>query len=909
MNPSRTPAGKVLLIGWDAADWKIIQPLLDSGKMPALAGIVHGGVSGPLASLQPMLSPMLWTSVATGRRAAAHGVHGFEEVDPVSGSVRPASSLSRQVKAVWNILAQTGRTAQVVGWFASHPAESLPHGGVCVSDAFFAGSGQEPVPARAVHPPDLAETFADLRVREEDIDASVVSLFVPRWEEVVRRGDGRLARLRETLAQCFSTHAMATYLLEHAPAADFLAIHFQAIDHVGHHFMPYHPPRLENIGEESFEWYRGVVDGIYQLQDRLLARTLELAGENVTVLIVSDHGFQSGSRRPPHTSIDEEGLTAWHRPSGVLAARGPALRPDELVHGASLLDIAPTILALFGLPAGADMEGRVLREAWREPASLPVVPIPSWEAVPGADGRHPPGIALDPRESAALREQFRTLGYLRDARGEEPTEEAENCRRQNRWNLARALLDGERPHDALPLLEDLYHERPERMDYGLRLAHCQLALGLVPEARATAAEALDGREEQPFAKLVLANVAHRERDFAGSLALLRDALAVEPTLPGLNNQLGLALVRHGAWEEAEAAFRRALELDGDNAYACLGVAHTLLRRRRYAEAADWALAALGLKFDLALAHFTLGGALARLGENVRAASAFEACLRFAPGNLAAHRILSRLYRQTGDTARAGFHREASLRGESRWVAQQRENERLRRGSATRDAARAEVRRRLREKPMPGPSAASTLRRSTIGAGARPSHFVIVSGLPRSGTSLMMQMLAAGGMEVLTDGVRVADTDNARGYYEWEAIKRIAPQAELLDDEALDGKVVKCISMLLPKLPVKHRYKVIFMTRPIHEVAASQQKMVTRLEPGAARLRGKDLEYALQLHRDEIRRWLVTAPHIEAIEIDYPALMQNPQQTVARLIDFLGSARVPNLAAMATEIKSTLYHNR
>ena len=114
-------------------------------------------------------------------------------------------------------------------------------------------------------------------------------------------------------------------------------------------------------------------------------------------------------------------------------------------------------------------------------------------------------------------------------------------------------------------------------------------------------------------------------------------------------------------------------------------------------------------------------------------------------------------------------------------------------------------------------------------------FVLVSGLPRSGTSLMMQMLVAGGMSIVTDEKRVADIDNPKGYYEWEELKRIAEKPELLDGEGMDHKAIKCLSMLLRQMPPQHDYKVIFMTRPIEEIVASQAKMIQHLETEGAKL--------------------------------------------------------------------------
>ena len=125
---------KVLLIGWDGADWEHIQPLLDEGLMPRLAGMIANGVMGNIATLYPILSPMLWNSVATGKPADEHGILGFTEPDVSHGGARPFASTSRKVKALWNILSQNGLRSNVVNWWASHPAEPIQ--GAVVSNSF-----------------------------------------------------------------------------------------------------------------------------------------------------------------------------------------------------------------------------------------------------------------------------------------------------------------------------------------------------------------------------------------------------------------------------------------------------------------------------------------------------------------------------------------------------------------------------------------------------------------------------------------------------------------------------------------------------------------------------------------------------------------------------------------------------
>jgi hypothetical protein len=132
---------------------------------------------------------------------------------------------------------------------------------------------------------------------------------------------------------------------------------------------------------------------------------------------------------------------------------------------------------------------------------------------------------------------------------------------------------------------------------------------------------------------------------------------------------------------------------------------------------------------------------------------------------------------------------------------------------------------------------------------------------------------------------------------------------LLDDEAVEGRAIKCISMLLPALPEKHQYKIIFMLRPIAEVAASQQAMTTRLGTKGANLDREQLERGLRAHREEMRKWAQHAPHIEWLEIEYPALVRNPAPAIAKLVEFLGRERLPNEKPMATAVDPALHRRK
>lgn len=211
------PPSRVLLVGWDAADWKVIRPLMAEGSMPNLAALVERGVHGNLATLHPPLSPTLWTSIATGKRPPSHGVLGFSEPTPDGRGVRPCSVLSRRTKALWNILAQVGRRSVVVGWWPSFPAEPIP--GAMVSNHFQQVPSDPqaplpPLPPGMVSPAHLAEEIGDLRVRPTEIPGEVLRLFVPRFDEVDQASDKSLHDLARILAETLSIHAAATDLLE-----------------------------------------------------------------------------------------------------------------------------------------------------------------------------------------------------------------------------------------------------------------------------------------------------------------------------------------------------------------------------------------------------------------------------------------------------------------------------------------------------------------------------------------------------------------------------------------------------------------------------------------------------------------------------------------------------------------------
>ncbi|MBM3280009.1 MAG: sulfotransferase domain-containing protein [Candidatus Handelsmanbacteria bacterium] len=185
------------------------------------------------------------------------------------------------------------------------------------------------------------------------------------------------------------------------------------------------------------------------------------------------------------------------------------------------------------------------------------------------------------------------------------------------------------------------------------------------------------------------------------------------------------------------------------------------------------------------------------------------------------------------------------------------------------------------------------------------EIALVSGLPRSGTSMMMKMLEAGGLEPLTDGQREADEDNLGGYYEFEAVKKVAQDPGWL--EQARGRVVKVISRLLYDLPEGYSYRVVFMLRDLGEVLASQERMLQRRGRAEGGVADADLKRIFQRHLDEVAQWLKGRPNFSVLYLNYEEILAGPRPQAARVVQFLGNNL--DTARMAAVVDQRLYRQR
>ncbi|MDP6776699.1 MAG: sulfotransferase family protein [Candidatus Latescibacteria bacterium] len=187
--------------------------------------------------------------------------------------------------------------------------------------------------------------------------------------------------------------------------------------------------------------------------------------------------------------------------------------------------------------------------------------------------------------------------------------------------------------------------------------------------------------------------------------------------------------------------------------------------------------------------------------------------------------------------------------------------------------------------------------------ARDDPIAVVSGLPRSGTSMMMQMIEAGGMPVLMDTARAADEDNPRGYYEYEPVKRLEADGSWLYEA--QGKAVKVVSELLRYLPVTHDYRVVFMDRRMAEILASQRAMLARRETGQeADVDDAQMAAIYRKHLSQVWAWIEARPNVVALRVDYGEVVASPGVWASKIAQFLSAGLDPH--AMAKVVDASLH---
>ncbi|PHS68448.1 MAG: hypothetical protein COB12_00945 [Flavobacterium sp.] len=838
---------KLLLLGWDAADWKIIGPLLAKGKMPSLKKIIDNGVYGNMSTMNPPYSPMLWSSVATGKTPDKHGVLGFIELVPNKKAIRPVTANSRKSRAIWNILHNKGYKSNVVGWWPSFPAE--PINGVVVTDKFQKVSAElkkeNPIIKGTIHPESLVKELRDLRMFPYEITKEHILPFIPDAVKIDQEAKNNgLIALSKILSHNVSLHNVATYLLDNTEW-DFMAVYFDMIDHFCHSFMKYYPPKLAGVKQEHYDLYNEVITGAYRFQDMMLGRVLDMVDDDTTIIIMSDHGFESENKRILAMPKVAAAPALDHRQFGIFVASGPNIKKNEKIFGLSLIDVAPTILYHYGLPVGKDMDGKIILDMFinnTEPTY-----IDSWENVSGDFGELKKEDENDVLSDEETMEQLIELGYI-----ERPDDKIETSIHKTKCdlkhNLAKVYLGKKDYHNAKSILLELIEE-VEPIDIAPYYIDLMTACINLKE--------FDNAEEylKSFKKVktpVNYNIYFIESDILlGNGHLLKALKVLEEAKKRKPNaeifyRIGNIQFILQKFKEAKNSFEIAIQKEQDRAKYHKAMSDTLFELKEYEESAESAFTSIELIKYFPAAHYALGRALEKLGDLKNAKIAFETAERL--------------------TAKTYSYKEKK--------ALENIEEKINTPIDLRDKNNFKFRK---------------------------NQIVVVSGLPRSGTSLMMQMLDKGGVECLVDDKREADESNPKGYYEYEPVMSIQKDNSWL--KKAKNKAVKIVAPLLNQIDGKYRYKVIFMTRNLDEIIKSQQKMIGK-NPDTFPVK---LYNSFRKLLDFINNWKEREPGVEIIYLDYSDVLENPESAIDTIKSFLGVEL--NESEMVNCIDKSLYRNK
>lgn len=614
--------GRVIVLGLDGVDPEVVDLLLSEGQLPSFARLRQYGAYGRLESAKPMLSPILWTTIATGKTPLEHGISHFVAVNEKTGEQLPVTSQMRRVKAVWNILSDAGREVGVVGWWATWPAESVR--GAVVSDhtcyhfLFDAGAGGSRDPVGVIHPPELAAELAPLVRRPGDLAREDLARFVDvPPEDLARPFDFQddLSHFRWALATAQSYRGIGLRLWDDLDP-DVLFVYVEGVDSTSHLFG--HLFRRHDLSgplAAQHARYGRAAEEMYRYADEIVGAYLDSLDGDTTLVVLSDHGFELGAlHEDPSRARDLRRVSErFHRIEGILYLYGNRVRAGRRIERPTLLDVAPTLLALAGVPPAADMPGRVLAEALELQPDLTATPrrVASYEtaAPAGADGAV---AAADPDVDPKIVEHLRALGYL-DAtspKGErnlaalhfEKGDYAEAARMYEALvrerpddaslhaSLAGALGALDRLDESLAALDraialepanpEAYHNRgvihEKRGDPAAASRDYEIALRYAPDYEpsqralvrlrgfAAADEPKSANEKLAAA---IAERAHEQAlrgDYAGAMKQLDEAERVAPQLARVFHYRSNVAYLMGDRAAAMAALRRAIELEPEN---------------------------------------------------------------------------------------------------------------------------------------------------------------------------------------------------------------------------------------------------------------------------------------------------------------------------------------------------------
>ncbi len=551
----REEAHPVIFVGLDGADWELLDGYMASGVMPNLAALAHQGRTAALKTIQPPLSPLVWTTMMTGTSPLEHGILDSTRRDPASGALEPIPSGERRVPAIWTMAAVGDKSVAVFGLPATWPAE--PVKGLLVSDR-FSPLTSPPLPS-TVYPPEreawARETLAatEAAVGYDALHAYLPWLTAKDYEKAAAAPDSPVSALRRILVETRARQALATSWLGREKP-DLAVVYFQGTDTLGHVFAPWAPPRQAAVSPRDFERYSRVPELYFAEIDRMLGEYRKLAESRGAVLMIaSGHGFRWKTGRPARPATAER----WHGEEGIYLLWGPGVEARADRGQGEVAQVCATLLGLLGLPPGDGVAGP---------------PLPGVEAVHEqlADYRahYQPAPAVASTRTAV---SYDNEGLLRRERGETDAavasyEAALKVDPQNAsamWNLSDLLHSQHRDLDRSDdlLLRSLAAGLPEGVDFtvGRTVAY---ARGGEPERALSLLEhALAAKPQDPRLHLLRGRYRLERHQCEKALGDFETATRSDPKSALAFASVGLARLCIGDGEGAAASFHRSLSID------------------------------------------------------------------------------------------------------------------------------------------------------------------------------------------------------------------------------------------------------------------------------------------------------------------------------------------------------------
>jgi predicted AlkP superfamily pyrophosphatase or phosphodiesterase len=419
-------AAPILLVGIDGLEWGVALPILRNGEMPNLESLMARGTYGLLKTSRPTSSPIIWTTVATGKRGRDHGIRGFLKQDNDDGQKLFTNS-DRTTKALWNILSDFRKSVAIVGWWMTYPVERVH--GVMVAQTNTTNSGVWKGRLysglqRQVWPSIREKDLWSLAEQVEGELPSLVSGIFGDFAHPLSEREQRSWRQTQWAFRADDTYLRVTEsLLQEEQSYDLVMTYFGGTDVVGHRFWRYAFPEGFDYppSKEERDNFGSIIADYYRYTDAAVGRLLAQLSDDWTVIVVSDHGMGPTNRRQKFNGNDFSGHH-FGTPPGVFIAAGPAIREmglvadqlqrEDLREIASTFDITPTILTMLRLPLGEDMPGRMIPDLIEKSLSLTDQP----ERVPTHDTRRfvssRPEQDSERANDAERLEQLRDLGYI-----------------------------------------------------------------------------------------------------------------------------------------------------------------------------------------------------------------------------------------------------------------------------------------------------------------------------------------------------------------------------------------------------------------------------------------------------------------------------------------------------------------